>query len=87
MSLQLLKTVRFGQGLVCKSMVRFIIYGVIFGAIYVGFQRIIKDWRGKFRDHDKKVHERDLKERDRPDVIDLEKDKDGVFRPGDKDGD
>ena len=66
-------------------LLRLAIYGVILGAIYFGLKRIFADWRSRFRDLDKQQHERDLKERERPDVIDLKRDRDGVFRPGDED--
>lgn len=62
-------------------MIRLLIYGVIFGAIYLGLRRIIKDWRARFSDMDDERKARDQQERKRPDVIELEPDKDGVFRP------
>lgn len=65
-------------------MSRFIILAIVFGAIYLGFRRIRSEWQANFKDMDKKTHERDLKEREQPGVIDLKKDDDGVFRPGDK---
>lgn len=60
-------------------------YVIIGAAIYFGIRRIINDWREQFRKSDESVRERDLKERDRPDVVELKKDQDGVFRPGDED--
>jgi len=56
------------------------------GAIYIGIRRILLDWRNRFRDIDKETRERDLKERKRPDVVELKRDKDGVFRPSNKTG-
>ncbi len=63
---------------------KLLIYGVVLGAIYVGVRRILADWSNRFRDIDKQTRERDLKERKRPDVVELKRDKDGVFRPSDK---
>jgi len=60
-----------------------LIYVIIGAAIYFGIRRIINDWKEQFRKSDQAVRERDLKERDRPDVVELKKDQDGVFRPGD----
>jgi len=69
-------------------LLRIFVFAAIIAVIYLGIRRISNDWRARFRDLDKETHERDLKERVRPDVIDLKKDDDGVFRPGsgDKNG-
>ena len=61
---------------------RILIFLVIAGAIYFGFRRIYRDWKGAFKAEDKRLHERDLAERKRADVIDLRRDKDGIYRPG-----
>lgn len=57
--------------------------------IYFGVRRIWKDWSGKFNadaEEAKRIaRERDLAERQRPDVIDLKRGDDGTFRPRDKD--
>jgi len=58
-------------------------YVIIGSAIYFGIKRIINDWREQFRKSDQSVRDRDLKERERPDVMELKKDEDGVFRPND----
>ncbi len=50
-------------------------------AIYVGIRRIWRDWTRQFRTEEKAIHERDVKERDQPGVITLERGKDGTFRP------
>lgn len=68
-------------------MSRFVILAIVFAIIYFGLRRISADWRARFKDIDKQKHERDLKEREKPGVIELEQDKDGVFRPGDKNKD
>ena len=60
---------------------RVILFLVIAGAITWGVRRIWRDWRSNFRDLDKRVRQRDLAERTRPDVITLERGKDGKFRP------
>jgi hypothetical protein len=64
---------------------RLLIYAIIIGAIYFGIRRIINDWRQRFRAMDQQTRERDLKERDEPNVVDLKPDEDGVFRPKDDD--
>ena len=49
-------------------------------------RRIWRDWTRQFRVEEKQIHARDLKERDAPGVITLERGKDGTFRPpGSKD--
>jgi hypothetical protein len=62
-------------------LLRIIIIGLIGGAIYLGVRRIWRDWTKQFRGEEQAIHQRDLKERERPDVITLERDKDGTFRP------
>ncbi len=64
---------------------RLLIYAIIIGAIYFGIRRIINDWRQRFRAMDQQTRERDLKERDEPNVVNLQPDEDGVFRPKDDD--
>ncbi len=64
---------------------RFIIYAIIFAAIYYGIRKILRDWRARYAEIDKQTRERDLKERDQKDVVELKKDKDGVFRPDNED--
>ena len=66
-------------------LLRIVIYAVIAGAIYFAIKKIIDDWKGRFREMDDKVRERDLRERKRPDVIELKRDEDGVYRKKDKD--
>ena len=57
-------------------------------AIYFGIRRIWKDWTQKFdkdaEDAKQLRRQRDLAERQRPDVIDLKRGDDGTFRPGGK---
>ena len=66
-------------------LIRIIIYAAIIGFIYFGVRKIWRDWTAQFRTVDKHRHERDLNERARPDVIDLKRDGDGIFRaPGDR---
>jgi hypothetical protein len=62
-------------------LLRIIVIAAIGIAIYVGVRRIWRDWTKQFRVEEKVIHERDLKERDQPGVITLERDKDGTFRP------
>ena len=68
-------------------LLRIAIYALIAGAIYFSIRKIYLDWRGKFRELDKKTRERDLKERKRPDVIDLKRGDDGIYRRKDDDRD
>lgn len=67
-------------------LLRILIIAVLALIVYFGVRRIWKDWSQKFdRDaaEEKRLrHERDLAERQRPDVIDLKRDDDGTFRPG-----
>jgi hypothetical protein len=65
---------------------RILVFLVIAGFIYFGVRRIYRDWTGAFRAEDKRLRERDLTERKRADVIELKRDKDGIYRPGDDDG-
>lgn len=62
-------------------LLRLIIYVAIAALIYFGARRIIRDFKNQFRSHDKARRDRDLSERQRPDVIDLKRDRDGIFRP------
>ncbi len=66
-------------------LLRVLVIVVIFAAIFLGARRIWRDWNGQFKAVDKARHERDLAERQRPDVIELKRNKDGVFRPRDED--
>ena len=68
---------------------RILIFLIIFGAIYLGVRKIWRDWQGQFKAEDEEAkrvrRERDLRERQQPGVIDLKRDKDGTYRPGDDD--
>lgn len=63
--------------------IRIAIFVLIGLAVFWGIRRIWRDWTGEYRALDKARRERDLRERARPDVITLKRDKDGTFRPGD----
>lgn len=65
------------------TLIRILIFALIGLAIWWGLRRIWRDWTGEFKAVDKAKRQRDLKERTRPDVITLKRDKDGTFRPGD----
>ncbi|RYE87118.1 MAG: hypothetical protein EOP19_05095 [Hyphomicrobiales bacterium] len=65
------------------TLIRIAIFVGIGLAIFWGVRRIWRDWTGEFKAADKARRARDLKERARPDVITLKRDKDGTFRPGD----
>ena len=62
---------------------RIVIFLIIAGAIFFGVRRIWRDWKAQFKKLDEAAHQRDLRERQRPDVITLKRSDDGVFRPGD----
>ena len=57
--------------------------------IYLGVAKIWRDWTRQFKSDDEQDRrlrrERDLRERDKPGVIDLKRDIDGRFRPEDDD--
>jgi hypothetical protein len=50
-------------------------------AIYLGVRKIWRDWKNQFKAEEKEQHQRHLADRARPDVITLQRDKDGTFRP------
>ena len=62
---------------------RIVLFAAIGLGIYLGVRRIWRDWTKQFKAEDKAIHERDLAERTRPDVITLKRDKDGTYRPPD----
>ena len=72
-------------------LLRIIILAVIGLIIVLGIRRIWRDWQQSFKREDEEVRrirrERDLRERQRPDVIDLEQGPDGTYRPGRQDED
>lgn len=72
-------------------LLRILLFVALALMIYLGVRRIWKDWAGKF-DADaaearRLRRQRDLAERQRPDVIDLKRDEDGTYRPGNRDDD
>jgi len=67
-------------------LIRIILYAVIIAMIYLGVRKIVADWRTRFRQMDDEDRKRDRRERSRPDVIELKRDDDGVYRPGEKRG-
>jgi hypothetical protein len=64
-------------------LLRILIFAVIGGMIFFGLRKIWRDWTRQFRAEEKEIHQRDLAERARPDVITLQRDKDGTFRKPD----
>jgi len=62
-------------------LLRIIIYVAIFAFIYFGAKRLWRDLTSQFRADDKAKRDRVQQERQRPDVIDLKRDADGVYRP------
>lgn len=67
------------------ALIRIVVFLIIAGAIFLGARRIWRDWQGQFKAVDQARRARDLRERKRPDVIELKRNKDGVFRPGEGD--
>lgn len=70
-------------------LLRVIIFVVIALLIWLGVRKIWRDWSGQFKAQDAEAQrlrrERDLRERAQPGVIDLKRDEDGTFRPGEDD--
>ena len=70
-------------------LIRLAIYLGIALIIYLGVRKIWRDWTSTFKKEDEETlrlrRERDLRERAEPGVIDLKRDKDGTYRPGDDD--
>jgi FtsZ-interacting cell division protein ZipA len=70
-------------------LLRIIIILALVAIIVLGIRRIYMDWNRKFRNDETEERrlrrERDLREREQPGVVDLTRDKDGTFRPGDRD--
>ena len=64
-------------------LLRILVMALIFGGIALGIRRIWRDWQKQFKAEDTAIHQRDLEERNRPDVITLKRDKDGTYRPPD----
>ncbi|QQR38121.1 hypothetical protein [Devosia rhizoryzae] len=68
-------------------LLRILLFVFIAVVIYLGVRRIWMDWSGKFNadaaEAKRLRRERDLAERQRPDVIDLKRDDDGTYRPND----
>jgi hypothetical protein len=66
---------------------RVLILAVVGFAIFWGLRRIWRDWTGHFNMQEQEQRrlrrERDLRERAQPGVIDLKRDEDGTYRPGD----
>ncbi len=71
-------------------LLRILLFAFLAIVIYLGIRRIWKDWSGLFKKEEQEARqlqrERDLAERERPDVIDLKRGDDGTYRPKDKDG-
>lgn len=68
---------------------RLLVYLALAGLIYWGLRSIIKDWRKKFAADDAEDErkrqaqlKRNRQEARRPDVIELKRDDDGIYRPG-----
>lgn len=72
-------------------LLRVLVFAIIGIAIWLGVRKIWRDWTGQFKADDEEARrlrrERDLRERAQPGVIDLKRDEDGTYRPGDKEDD
>ena len=68
-------------------LLRILLFTLLAAIIVFGVRRIWKDWSTKFDTDANEAlrlrRQRDLAERQRPDVIDLKQDKDGTYRPDD----
>lgn len=66
-------------------LLRILLFTALALLIYFGIRRIWKDWSAKFdgdaAEAKRLRRQRDLAERQRPDVIDLKRDDDGTYRP------
>ena len=67
------------------TLLRILIIVAILAAIAYGLRRIWRDWNKSFKAEDDARHQRDLKERAQPGIIELKRSDDGVFRPPDRD--
>jgi hypothetical protein len=63
-------------------LLRVIIYAAIAAFVYYGVRRLWRDVTGQSRAKDRTKPQRDIRERARPDVIELKRGADGVYRPG-----
>lgn len=63
------------------TFIRIAVIVAIGALIMLGIRRIWRDVSSTFNKADEEKHARDLAERGRPDVITLQRDKDGTFRP------
>ncbi|MHA6691836.1 hypothetical protein [Devosia sp. A449] len=70
-------------------LLRVLIFAIIGLVIWLGLRKIWRDWTGQFKADDEEARrlrrERDQRERAQPGIIDLKRDEDGTFRPGDDD--
>lgn len=70
-------------------LLRILLFTFLALLVYFGIRRIWKDWSGKLDADAQQAkrlrRQRDLAERQRPDVIDLKRDRDGTYRPDDDD--
>lgn len=69
-------------GRLMGTFLRIAIFVAIGAMIFFGLRRIWRDFTGAARAEDERRRQRDLAERKRPDVIDLRRSDDGIFRPG-----
>jgi len=66
------------------TFLRIVVLVAVGALIMMGLRRIWLDWTGHAKKIDKEQHARDVAERKRPDVITLQRGKDGTFRPPDR---
>jgi hypothetical protein len=67
------------------TLLRILLIAAILAAIAYGLRRIWRDWTRNFKAEDDARHQRDLKERAQPGIIELKRSDDGVFRPPSRD--
>lgn len=68
-----------------------LVFLIVVVLVVIGLRTIVRDWRRQFAAEDKAAQERrraqlerNRAEAKRPDVIDLKRGEDGVYRPGDR---
>lgn len=62
-------------------LIRVIVVVVVVAVIYQGLRSIWRDWTSHFKSEDEAKKARDQREAKRADVVELERDQDGVYRP------
>ncbi|NOZ31904.1 MAG: hypothetical protein GXP01_02260 [Alphaproteobacteria bacterium] len=67
-------------------LIRLLVFAALFGVIYIGVRAIKRQWMAHFRAIGDQRRQEDKVASKAPEVIDLKRSGDGVFRPNDADG-